>query len=299
MSTSETLNDKLLLGVNVATSAKEGADPIADARRAESLGFDFVSANDHPCGTSPSYELWTMLCWIAASTTRIKVASRVLGVPYRSPAMVAKMAESLDRLSGGRLILGMGGGYSDDEFTAFGLKVPSPKEKIEGLEEAVRIVRGLWTERAFAYEGEHHHTVAADIEPKPAHDIPIWLGTFGKRALAVTGRVADGWIPSYSLAPPRDIPAMRDRILNAAAAAGRDPHSITLAYNIDFRIDAPRASDPGVVSGSPAEVAEQLAGFLDLGFTAMNFSPAAAESEAQIERLAAEVVPILRSPSAL
>lgn len=147
---------RLLFGLNVPTSAAVGADPVSYARTAEEVGFDFVSASDHPCGTNPSYETWTMLSWIAAATSRIKVATRVLGVPYRSPAMVAKMAETLDRLSGGRLILGMGGGYSDEEFHAFGLRVPSAKEKIEGLEEAVRIVRGLWSEPTFTYEG---HTI--------------------------------------------------------------------------------------------------------------------------------------------
>jgi alkanesulfonate monooxygenase SsuD/methylene tetrahydromethanopterin reductase-like flavin-dependent oxidoreductase (luciferase family) len=78
-----------------------------------------------------------MLAWMAASTTRIAVASRVLGVPYRAPAMVAKMAETLDRLSGRQLILWLGGGYSDDEFRAFGLGVPTPREKVDGLGEAV------------------------------------------------------------------------------------------------------------------------------------------------------------------
>src|SRR5438309_7239705 len=91
---------RLLFGLNVSTSAAPGADPVADARAAEELGFDFVSANDHPCGTEPTHELWTMLTWIAAHTSRIGIATRVLGVPYRSPAVVAKMAATLDLLSG-------------------------------------------------------------------------------------------------------------------------------------------------------------------------------------------------------
>ena len=189
----------LLFGVNVSTSADSGADPVTDSMRAEALGFDFISANDHPCGRHPSYELWTMLTWIAAKTSRIKVASRVLGVPYRAPAMVAKMAESLDRFSDGRLILGMGGGYSDEEFRAFGLGVPSPRQKVDGLEEAVQIIHGLWRSPGYTFEGKHHQVLEADLEPKPRREIPIWLGTFGRRALAVTGRVADGWIPTLSL----------------------------------------------------------------------------------------------------
>ena len=118
---------EVVFGLDVSTSAAPGEDPLDRARRAEELGFDFVSANDHPSGTNPTFELWTLLAWLAAGTSRIRVASRVLGVPYRAPPMVAKMAESLDRLSGGRLILGMGGGSGDEEMRAFGLGVPSPR----------------------------------------------------------------------------------------------------------------------------------------------------------------------------
>src|SRR5919204_6046279 len=133
---------KLLFGVTVSTSAAPGADPVAAAQRAEVLGFDFVSSSDHPCGSSPSNETWTMLCFVAAATARVRIATRVLGVPYRPPPMVAKMAETLDRLSGGRLILGLGGGSADDEFRAFGLGVPTSREKIDGLEEAMHVIRG-------------------------------------------------------------------------------------------------------------------------------------------------------------
>lgn len=287
---------KFLAGVNVSTSASDDAKPVADAIRAEALGYDFISANDHPCGSQPSFELWTMLTWIAAKTTRIKVASRVLGVPYRAPAMVAKMAESLDRFSNGRLILGVGGGSSDEEFQAFGLRVPSsPKEKIEGLEEAVQIIRGLWSSSEFTFKGKHHHTDHADLEPKPDHHIPIWLGTFGKHSLAVTGRVADGWIPTFSMAGPDDIPEMRERIFEAARGAGRDPNAITLVYNVDFRIDDLAVPESGVVTGSPEQIAEQLISFAGLGFSAMNFSPSGDGPEEQVERLAREVLPSVRA----
>ena len=146
----------VLFGLDVTTSAAPGADPVGDAVRAEELGFDFVSASDHPSSEHPTLETWTLLSWIAANTTRIQVATRVLGVPNRPPPIVAKMAETLDRLSGGRLILGLGGGYSDDEFRAFGLRVPSPRDKVDGLEEALRITHGLWSEPAFTFDGKHY-----------------------------------------------------------------------------------------------------------------------------------------------
>lgn len=285
------MSRNLLIGVGVSTSAEPGADPVAYARAAEALGFDFVSASDHPEGNQPSFEVWTMLTWIAAATSRIRVATRVLGLPYRSPAMVAKMAETLDRMSGGRLILGLGGGYSDDEFRAFGLGVPTPGQKVTGLDEAIRIIRGLWSEPRFTFTGTRYRTDDAQLEPKPAHRIPIWLGTYGPRALSVTGRLADGWIPSQGFAPAGQIPAMRARIDAAAEAAGRDPAGITGVYNVTIDVDGAPGGD--AVAGPPAAIAEQLRGFAELGFTAINVMPADRDSLEQLHRIGTQVLPLL------
>jgi probable F420-dependent oxidoreductase len=284
---------KPLFGVGVPASAAQGADPVTAAQRAEDLGFDFVSTADHPCGDVPSYETWTMLSWIAARTSRIKVATKVLGVPYRHPPMVAKMAETLDRLSGGRLILGLGGGYSDDEFRAFGLGVPTPAAKVEGLAEAIAVIRGLWTRPDFSFDGRHYRTDGADIEPKPAHHIPIWLGTFGPRALAVTGRLADGWIPSLGYASAAELTVMRDRVLAAARAAGRDETQLTCALNLTVQVDEHPAAGLAEVAGPAGAVAETLAALAEAGFTAFNFATVGDSPEIQHERLARDVLPRL------
>ena len=286
---------QLRLGVDVRIAVRPDSDPVAEARQAEELGFDFISANDFLEGTQPTLESWTMLTWIAASTSRITVASRVLGVPYRHPAVVAKMAATLDRLSGGRLILGLGGGYRDDEFRAFGLSTPTPKEKVESLEEAIRIAHGLWTETGFTFEGRHFRIASANLEPKPARRIPIWVGTYGPRALAVTGRVADGWIPSIDMAPPDRVPEMRSRIAAAARRAGRDPEDITFAYNIEVRIGTGGAESPADISGSSEEVVDRLRSLIPLGVGAINFKPVGPDWRAQVERLGAEVLPALRA----
>lgn len=236
-----------------------------------------------------------MLSWIAASTSRIRVATRVLGVPYRPPAMMAKMAETFDRLSDGRLILGLGGGYSDEEFRAFGLDLRSPRDKIAGLEDAVRITRGLWSERNFTYQGRLYHTESAEMQPKPDSPIPIWLGTFGPRALHLTGRLADGWIPSLAHALPEQIPAMRERILAGAREVGRDPQEITFVYNLEIGVAERPDPRAVVVVGPPEAVVEKLVGFLELGFTAMNFMPAGRDRPEQIQRLAHEVIPAVRA----
>ena len=286
----------LLFGLDVTTSADpSGVDPVADARTAEALGFDFVSASDHPCGSHPTYETWTMLSWIAASTSRIRVATRVLGVPYRAPAMVAKMAETLSRLSGGRLILGLGGGSADEEFRAFGLGVPSPRDKVDGLEDAVRIARGLWSSDRFSHDGRVHIVDGATIAPKAEHAIPIWLGTYGPRALAVTGRHADGWIPSLGLTPPSAVPQQRARILDAALDAGRDPSAITCAYNLQIRIDPVVGSEQSAVVGPVDYAVTQLVRFTELGFTAFNLQPVGPDRPTQLDRLASEVIPGVRA----
>jgi probable F420-dependent oxidoreductase len=288
----------IMIGLSVSTAAAPGADPVAAARIAEDLGFDFVSASDHLHGRQPTYEPWTMLSWIAAATSRIRVATRVLGVPYRPPAVLAKMAETFDRLSGGRLILGLGGGAVDEEFRAFGLPVRSPRDKVDGLEEAIRIARGMWSRPGFTFEGRLYRTDGADLEPKPDRRIPIWLGTYGNRALALTGRLADGWIPSLGYAPPERVVAMRERVLAAAGAAGRDPEEITCAYNVGVRVDERAAAEESVVVGSPGAVTERLLGFRELGFDTLSLIPVGPGEREQAERLGREVVPALREMAA-
>jgi probable F420-dependent oxidoreductase len=289
---------RLLFGVSIIQSATPDADPIAEARQAEELGFDFVSVTDHLHGTRPTHETWTLLCWIAASTSRVGLVTDVLGLPYRAPSVTAKMAASLDRLTGGRLTLGLGAGGSDEEFRGFGLPLRTPGEKIEALAEAIDILRGMWTTPSFSFQGRHFRTEGAELEPKPDRRIPIWLGTYGDRALELTGRVADGWIPSYPYAPP-DVAAQKmDRIRRAAEAAGRDPAELTYAYNIGVRVDEQATPRPGrTVSGGPDQVADALTGFARIGFTVFNLWPVGEAAE-QMERLAREVVPAVRDAAA-
>jgi alkanesulfonate monooxygenase SsuD/methylene tetrahydromethanopterin reductase-like flavin-dependent oxidoreductase (luciferase family) len=280
---------QLLLGVNIPASTD--SDPVELARAAETLGYDFVSASDHPCGTNPTRETWTMLTWIAASTTRIRLATRVLGVPYRPPAIVAKMAETLDRLSSGRLILGLGGGYSDAEFRAFGLATPTPRQKVDGLEEAIQIIRGLWSQPEFSFSGRLYRTEDADLEPKPAHRIPIWLGTFGDRALRVTGRHADGWIPSLGYVPDDDLLAMRRKVLAARDTGDED---FTCALNLTIHVGGrPDPARPELVAGTAEQITERLRGFIRAGFSAFNAITIPAHLD-QLERIATEVLPQLR-----
>lgn len=258
----------ILVGLNVSAAAGASTDAVTSARHAEQAGFDFVSISDHPGTSSPSFETWTLLTWIAAATDTITVMPRVLALPLRIPPMIAKSAETLARLSHGRLILGLGAGADDTELGSMGLPARSPGEKLRGLSEAVEIIHGLWREPEYTHEGSIYHTRAAQLEPKPDRRIPIWFGTFGPRALDLTGRLADGWIPSRGYLPDDQIPVMQRRVLAAAEQAGRDPADVTCALNLS--IDFTETSDP--FAGPPQKIIESLRTYLDRGFTAFNLA---------------------------
>jgi probable F420-dependent oxidoreductase len=280
-------------GIAISTAARPDSDPVAAALHAEQLGFDLVTVSDHLHGSFPTFETWTVLTAMAMATERVRVAPLVLGLPYRPPAVVAKMAESLDRLSGGRLVLGLGGGGNDHEFRGFGLVDRTPAEKVEALGEEVDVIRGLWRETPFSYHGRHFQLHQAELEPKPAHRIPIWLGTYGRRALALTGRVADGWNPSFPYAPPERVEAMLERVRRAAEEAGRDPDAIESAYNVSVWADERGQPNPRLVTGSVEAVAERLAGFVRMGLRTLVFW--ARGGAEQRERMAREVLPLVRA----
>lgn len=281
------------MGYSLSTSAADGADPVADAREVEALGFDAVSLSDHLHGDQPTFETWTLLTWMAANTTRVRLVPNVLGLPYRAPAVTAKMAETLQRLSGGRFVLGLGAGGADVEFRAFGLEVLPPREKVDALEEAIAGIRALWQGPQVDLDGRHLHLHGATTTPRPEQPIPIWLGAYGPRMLDLVGRVSDGWLPSMPFAPPERLRGMRERVVAAAEAAGRDPADITFAYNVVVHIGR-RQEDRPVVSGSPDEVVEQLLALIDdLRLDAVVIWPAG-EEHRQREGLA-DVLPALRS----
>jgi alkanesulfonate monooxygenase SsuD/methylene tetrahydromethanopterin reductase-like flavin-dependent oxidoreductase (luciferase family) len=133
------------------------------------------------------------------------------------------------------------------------------------------------------------------MEPKPARTIPVWLGTFGPRALAVTGRLADGWIPSLGYVPTEEFPAMRRRIDAAAEAAGRRPDQIRSILNANIRVDPGAQPRPDTVTGAAKQVVSQLRDLVALGFTGFNFLFSGPDRGADMRRVAEEVLPALRS----
>jgi alkanesulfonate monooxygenase SsuD/methylene tetrahydromethanopterin reductase-like flavin-dependent oxidoreductase (luciferase family) len=203
------------------------------------------------------------------------------------------MAESLDRLSDGRLTLGLGGGGSNPEFAAFGLPLRSRREKIDALEEGLRVIRGLWGEEITSLDGQHYALREAVIAPRPDRRIPIWLGTYGPRGLGLVARYGDGWIPSLPYCPPERYAELRDVLRKKTEEAGRDPDELTYAYNMGVRVDERAQKRDRVVIGGVDEIVETLTGFIRMGVTFLNLWPTGDAPE-QRERVAEEIVPALR-----
>ena len=263
------------------------------AVRADELGLDLIGIQDHPYQWR-FLDTWTLIADLFARTERIRLFPDVANLPLRPPAMLAKQAASLDVLSGGRFELGLGAGAFWEAIGAMGGPVRSGGEALRALEEAIQVIRAFWSgERTIAFDGEHYTVRGLHPGPAPAHPIGIWLGVGKPRALALTGRIADGWVPSLSWATPDLVPEMQRRIDEAAAEAGRDSAEVRRVLNVNGVIsDGPTR---GLLQGPPAHWIETLAGFAaELGFDTFIFWPGD-DPLGQAERYATEVVPALRA----
>ncbi|MGW0806792.1 LLM class flavin-dependent oxidoreductase [Nonomuraea sp. NPDC002799] len=282
--------NRLRFGAGGAVTGLSAGQTLDLAQSADELGYDLFTLSDHLHGERPSLEPLTALSWIAARTSTIEVGTNVLALPYREPPVVAKTAETIDRLSGGRLVLGLGGGGFDHEFAAFGLTARTPGQKVAALREAIGVIRGLWTRESVSSDGAHYTVRDAAIAPRPAHTIPIWLGSYGPRSLALTGELADGWVPSIGRISLEQAVAMRSVVREAARSAGRDPDSITCACNVRVSLDA--AGPPGVISGDVPAVVDGLTAIVAAGFSFLLLSlPTVGEQEL----FAKEVIPQVRA----
>jgi alkanesulfonate monooxygenase SsuD/methylene tetrahydromethanopterin reductase-like flavin-dependent oxidoreductase (luciferase family) len=272
----------------------DAADPAAlvdQARRVERAGFDLIGIQDHPYQRR-YLDTFSLLAALATATERVGLFPDVANLPLRHPAMLAKAAASIDRLSGGRFELGLGAGAFWDAVVAMGGPRRAPGEAVEALEEAVALVRLLWSDqRSVRFDGRHYQVAGVKPGPAPAHPVGIWLGALGPRMLEVTGRLGDGWVPSSSYLPPERLPAAQARIDDAAAAAGRDPAAVRRLSNISGRVGP---GGGGFLDGPAGQWVEQLLPLVtETGMDTFVLWPAE-EPDRQLERFAAEVAPALR-----
>ena len=225
---------ELAFGTFLTPQNQRPQDVVALAQLTEAAGLELATFQDHPYQAA-FLDTWTLLSWVAAQTETLRVAANVHSLPLRPPAVLARAAASLDLLSGGRFELGLGAGAFWDAIEAMGGPRRTPGQAVDALSEALDVIRGIWdtSQRGgVRVRGEHYHLKGAKRGPEPAHDIEIWLGAYKPRMLRLTGRKADGWLPTLSYLPREEIAASNRTIDDAAVAAGRDPREIRRLLNI-------------------------------------------------------------------
>jgi len=248
------------------------ADLRAMAIAAEEGGLDSVWGADHLIfregnDTTGIHESWTVLTSVAAATSRVEIGPLVLALPFRNPALTAKMAAELDEVSGGRLILGLGCGWHQPEFDAFGYPFDHRVSRFaEGLEIVVPLLRGAQV----TFEGRYHHATNVELRPKPIRPggPPILIAGKRPRMLELVARHADQWNAAW-YGHPDEAHELRERLANlhvALGAAGRDPATLEITVGIFVAFEGAAADAPATaIRGSLEEVADALAGYEGLG----------------------------------
>jgi F420-dependent oxidoreductase-like protein len=275
---------------------------VAQAKAAEANGFELVTVMDHLYQIrgvgredEPMLEAWSTLAALARETRRVRLGTLVTGVTYRNPALLAKQATTLDTISGGRAILGIGAAWNDVEHAGYGFEFPTVRERMDRLEEALTIAKAMFTEERPSFEGMWYRIEDALNVPRPVQPggPPILVGGGGEqRTLKIAARFADmtHWFPL-------GLDVLRHKIEVLAShceAIGRDPSTIelTMATPVfvgETEADAqtflervPEERRPHVVAGRPEQAAEGLRPYLDAGFTGFTFNNSVYRSPEQI-----------------
>ncbi|WUH97901.1 LLM class flavin-dependent oxidoreductase [Spirillospora sp. NBC_00431] len=302
----------LRFGVSLAPDAS--VPLLRTAQEADRFGLDLFGVRDQPYRRDTADAL-TLVSAVLAATSRIRVLPAVACLPLRPPAILAKAVATMDRLSGGRVELGLGAGTDWDGVEAYGGTRPGGGGAGGGgaggggaggggaggegggaaaarraLEEAVRIIRLHWSDQnGLRFQGEHYRFTASQAGPAPVHQIGIWLGVTGPRGLDLAGRVADGWIAPSSLVPPKRLADGQRRLDDAAANAGRGPEEIRRVYVLEGSLDARDAR--GFLHGPPRQWIYELTE-LAIGHRVDSFLFGGRPE--QLTEFALEVVPAVR-----
>jgi probable F420-dependent oxidoreductase len=290
-------------------------EQFAIARRVDALGFDSIWTGDHVSFHHPLYESLTLLASYIGITSRVKLGVGVYLLALRQPTIAAKITSTLDALSGGRLIFGVGvGGENPKEFEACGIP---HTERGARVTEGIDVVRTLWRESPASFKGRFTEFEGVSIDPKPVQTPapPIWVGGRSDFALQRAGRQGDGWI-SYVVQPERYRQSLV-KIEAAAAAAGRSledfakGHLTFITVGKDYESAArvwverlskryaqdfgPLAKKYGII-GTPDQCADQLQRFVEAGcsYFVLDAICDAADEARQIETFAAEIFPMFR-----
>lgn len=252
--------------------------------------FDGLWIADHFYGfdakTDPFLEAWTTLTWLGARFPNIELCHHVLGVGYRPPALTAKMAATLQALSGGRFVLGIGAGWREDEYLAYGYDFPSAKVRFQQLEETIDICRLMWTEDDPTYQGAHFTISGATAPPRPDPVPPICIGARGPQlGLPLVGRKADRWNCFFMGAD--DWRMRQDIVFQAAAEAGRDPSEIEVGTTVERPLPT---SDQ-----ESEQLLDELGPMTELGITYFTMDFGHPLSSEPVHRFVEQVMQVLKN----
>ncbi|MBI3129532.1 MAG: LLM class flavin-dependent oxidoreductase [Candidatus Tectomicrobia bacterium] len=299
------------------------------AREAERLGFGslwhcdhFISLDPNAYGAQsgfgsqaggegppsrPMLEAWTALTALAGATKTIRLGTLVSCVHYRPPALLAKIAASLDAVSGGRVELGLGAGWVGTEYTAFGYPFPKASVRIAMLEEAIQLIRAMWSQPNPAYEGGYYQIAGAVCDPKPLQKPmpPIFTGGEGAKLLGVAARQADGYNCRWW--PPERFLERRPILEAECKKAGRDPEKLRASLMVMVIPEKDRAKaraareklkvipETGAIYGPPEECVKRLAAYVKAGVRHLLLTvPDLEEHPERLGLLGEEVLPALK-----
>ncbi|HLI68523.1 MAG TPA: LLM class flavin-dependent oxidoreductase [Ktedonobacteraceae bacterium] len=248
-------------------------------------------------GDSPLLEGWTALTYLAAQYPQFHIGHMVLCQSFRNPALLAKMAATLQYLSNGRFIFGIGAGWHEEEYRAYGYEFPSARTRVEQLEETLQIVKALWSERQVTYRGRYFSVNAAFCEPKPDPVPPILVGGKRTRMLQLTARYADGWNAAWL--SPEEYKQGAGILEQECRKIGRDPAQIQRSWFgrcvcVSSREEA-RALEGSGLLGTPEQIVEQLQTYIDLGIRSFMLGSRNLSDTTTVELLAREVLPQVKS----
>lgn len=284
---------------------------VADVNHALDLAtghFDSAWAIDHLQSRDLGIlEGFTTLTYFAALHPQLRFGHTVLCQSLRNPALLAKMAATLQFLSGGRFILGLGAGWDKEEYLAYGYRFPSRAARVEQLEETLQIVTRLWTEEKSTFEGKHYRVIDAYCEPKPNPVPTLMIGAFRPKMLRLTAKYADWW--NASSTGPREYRRLSDELDRGCLDIGREPAALRRSWCggcacAPTRREAetftegrwnPDDEDNFGFTGTPEEIAEQMRPFIDLGVDYFMLDCGGFPNLTTLELLANEVLPLLNT----
>jgi alkanesulfonate monooxygenase SsuD/methylene tetrahydromethanopterin reductase-like flavin-dependent oxidoreductase (luciferase family) len=296
-----TANHNVLFGLGLEAGVDQVSEMLGHARMADDAGLDLVSVGDHPY-FAERLDAYAALAFVLGATSNITGAVIMTNLLSRPAPILARTVTGLSTISRGRVVLGMGAGGMWEEIVALGVPRLSPAARIRALEEAIVVVRALsGGGNPVTFDGEFFHVT--ELTPAAVPTPPIWVGSLGPKALAVTGRHADGWIPGH-LADWRSTQVAESRPIvdEAAASVGRNPTDVDTIYNVSGRLarvplPETRDDDGRWIGGGVSQwVAELTFAVLEHGAAAFIYlvPPGDSLSDTTVNLWAHEVVPAVR-----